>query len=72
MDPRPVKPSFPKLLTFYKQRKAFSNYPEDSADYQFWKARGWLDPATDYYYKVTTGSIRRRFAKVLARERSIL
>ncbi len=56
IDARPVKPSFIKLLAFKKQREGFSKAPQNLADYKFWKEKGWLDKAADYYYKVRVGA----------------
>ena len=38
-----IKPSFMKLLTFKMQQKAFLNAPDTSADYKFWKDKGWFE-----------------------------
>lgn len=43
------KPSFMRKMVFGFQKKAFSNAPKDSADYLFWKEKGWLEKDTRYY-----------------------
>ncbi len=49
------------------QRKAFKEAPRDSADYKFWKEKGWLERQTDYYYKVNVGSFKSVITSLLCK-----
>jgi multimeric flavodoxin WrbA len=63
----PVKPTFIKLLAFKMQQKAFSNAPQNLADYKFWKEKGWLQKKEDYYYKVHTGKAIKIFVSFISK-----
>lgn len=67
IDTKPVKPSFIKLLAFKKQQKAFSNAPQDLADFKFWKEKGWLQKKEDYFYKVHVGTINKIFVSLISK-----
>ncbi|NGM83840.1 flavodoxin family protein [Paenibacillus sp. 7124] len=66
-DTSPVKPSFLKLLVFKMQQKAFSNAPQDLADFKFWKEKGWLQKKEDYYYKVHVGKVIKIFVSLISK-----
>ena len=45
------------------QQNAFSMAPQRSADFKFWKAKGWLEKKEDYYYKVQAGNVKKLLKK---------
>lgn len=65
IDTKSIKPSFIKLLTFKMQQKAFSKAPQRSADFKFWKGKGWLEKKEDYYYKVHGGNVKKLLASLV-------
>lgn len=65
VDTKPVKPSFIRLLTFKKQKKGFANAPQGSADYKFWKEKGWLDKKANYYYDAPVGIVHKVLVHLL-------
>ncbi len=67
IDKRPVKPTLLKLITFKLQQKGFGNAPEELADYQFWKQKGWLENDCNYYYDVKISKVKIRFASMIAK-----
>ena len=67
IDKKPVKPSFVKLLTFKMQQNAFSKAPQRSADFKFWKGKGWLEKKEYYYYKVHVGKIKKLIASLVCK-----
>jgi multimeric flavodoxin WrbA len=66
-DTEVIKPSFIKLLTFRMQQKAFLKAPQNSADFQFWNAKGWLNKTENYYYKVHVGKVKNSIALLISR-----
>ena len=67
IDDKPIKPSFIKLLAFKMQQKAFAKAPQNSADFKFWKGKGWLEKKQDYFYKVHTGMIKKMIASLVCK-----
>lgn len=67
MDTKPVKPSVVKLVAFKMQQRAFSKAPQDLADYKFWKEKGWLEKAEDYYYKVPVGKVKKIIVSLISK-----
>lgn len=66
-DMKPVKPSLMKLIEFIKQKQAFSKAPQDSADYRFWRKKGWFEKGTGYYYDVHIGFARKIIIMLLSK-----
>ncbi len=66
MDNRPVKATFTKLLAFRLQKKSFQFANPEKADFQYWKAKGWLDKRTDYYIDAKVNPIKKWIAYTLA------
>jgi multimeric flavodoxin WrbA len=67
IDKKPIKPTFIKLLTFKMQQKAFSKAPQSSADFKFWKGKGWLEKRENYFYQVHIGNINKMLASLLSK-----
>ena len=51
-------PSFINLIVFRTQQRAWSNAPQDSLDYQYWKQQGWTDPQCSYYIPHRAGILK--------------
>jgi len=65
INQKTVKPSFLKLITFKMQQKAFSKAPDSSADFKFWKDKGWLQKNEEYYYKVQVGNTKKLLVSIV-------
>jgi hypothetical protein len=64
---KPVKPSLMKLIEFMKQKQAFSKAPQDSADYMFWKEKGWFNKDTRYYYDARINPVNKLIVTLLSK-----
>jgi multimeric flavodoxin WrbA len=61
------KPSFISVLSFKLQKDAFSRKDKNLADYKYWKAKGWLEKETKYYYNVKINFIFRLMSSIIAK-----
>ncbi|QHQ61551.1 flavodoxin family protein [Anaerocolumna sedimenticola] len=66
INPNPVKPSLVKLLTFRMQQKVFSKAPQNLADFNYWKEKGWLEKSENYYYKVQAGILNKLIVSIIS------
>lgn len=64
---RLVKPNFISVAAFQLQKEAFGNAEKDSADYLYWKDKGWLDKRTGYYCPARIGLIKMGAACLIAK-----
>ncbi|MDF2505361.1 MAG: multimeric flavodoxin WrbA [Clostridium sp.] len=67
IDNEPPKPGLIGLISFDLQKHAFSDAEKDSADYQYWKNKGWLEKGTEYYYSVKINAFKRVFSKIIVK-----
>lgn len=64
---RPPKPGLIGLISFNLQKHAFSSAEKDSADYQYWKNKGWLEKSTEYYYNVKINAFKRVLSRFIVK-----
>lgn len=58
-------PGILNMMAFKFQKAAFGNADKDSADYVYWKEKGWLKPETRYYYETHIGPVKSFISSIL-------
>lgn len=59
------KATLKMLCTFRLQKASFGYAAKDKIDYQYWQAKGWLDPNVVYYVPAKINPIKLFLAKLL-------
>ena len=59
------KPGILNMMIFSLQKAAFGNAVRDSADYIYWKEKGWLKPEAKYYYETHIGPVKSFISSIL-------
>ena len=54
------------LLQFELQKRAFSRFTDGNVDYEYWKARGWLEKDCHYFYAARAGILKRSLISAMA------
>ena len=60
-------PSLIGVAAFSLQKRAFGGAAQDTADYQYWKSKGWLEPHARYFYPASINPFKRFLAAILAK-----
>lgn len=63
---QPPAPSLVGVAAFTLQKRAFGGAAQDTADYQYWKSKGWLEPGVRYFYPASVNLIKRFIAAIMA------
>jgi len=60
------RPGIFDLLQFYLQKESFGSSDRDSADYKYWKNKGWLEKKTKFYYPSNINPIENFIAWIIS------
>lgn len=63
----PPSPGWIQVVAFALQKHAFSQAAPESADYRYWREKGWLEPDARFYTKARTSLLGRVLAGLIAR-----